>query len=80
MEFHPLIQEWFERSFARPTETQELAWNEIVAGRDVLILEDNDEAGRKRSLEAAEALHGTAKTIRAGFNSLKAVRLRADAF
>ena len=37
MEFHPLIQEWFERSFARPTETQELAWNEIGAGRDVLI-------------------------------------------
>jgi ATP-dependent Lhr-like helicase len=37
MEFHPLIQEWFERSFARPTETQELAWNEITAGRDVLI-------------------------------------------
>src|SRR2546426_3958331 len=37
MDFHPLIQEWFERSFARPTETQELAWNEITAGRDVLI-------------------------------------------
>src|SRR5919109_2631801 len=37
MQFHPLIQEWFERSFARPTETQELAWNEITAGRDVLI-------------------------------------------
>jgi hypothetical protein len=33
-------------------------------GRDVLILEDNDDAGRKRSKEAAEALHGTAKTIR----------------
>ena len=37
MEFHPLIQEWFAHSFARPTETQELAWNEITAGRDVLI-------------------------------------------
>src|SRR5262249_51285986 len=30
-------QEWFERSFARPTETQGLAWNEIGAGRDALI-------------------------------------------
>jgi RecA-family ATPase len=35
-----------------------------LAGRDVWILEDNDEAGRKRAREAAEALHGTAKTIR----------------
>jgi hypothetical protein len=35
-----------------------------LAGRDVLILEDNDDAGRKRALEAAEVLHGTAKTIR----------------
>src|SRR5438093_3422652 len=37
MQFHPIIQEWFERSFARPTETQDLAWKEILAGRDVLI-------------------------------------------
>src|SRR5437773_2954728 len=37
MHFHPIIQEWFEHSFARPTETQDLAWNEIVAGGDVLI-------------------------------------------
>src|SRR5438876_7633836 len=37
MQFHPIIQEWFEHSFARPTETQDLAWNEIVAGGDVLI-------------------------------------------
>ena len=37
MPFHPIIQEWFERSFARPTETQGLAWKEITAGRDVLI-------------------------------------------
>jgi AAA domain/Toprim-like len=35
-----------------------------LANRDVLILEDNDEAGRKRALEAAEALQGAAKTIR----------------
>jgi hypothetical protein len=35
-----------------------------VAGRDVLILEDNDDAGRKKALAAAQALHGTAKTIR----------------
>jgi hypothetical protein len=35
-----------------------------VAGRDVVILEDNDEAGCKKALEGATALHGTAKTIR----------------
>src|SRR5262249_30223229 len=35
-----------------------------LANRDVLILEDNDVAGRDKAREAAEALHGTAKTIR----------------
>src|SRR4029079_1664654 len=35
-----------------------------LAGRDILILEDNDHAGKKRAREAAEVLHGTAKTIR----------------
>jgi RecA-family ATPase len=37
---------------------------QALAGRDVWILEDNDEAGRKRARDAAEALYGTAKTIR----------------
>src|SRR6266480_6641674 len=37
MLFHPLVEEWFKRSFARPTQPQELAWKEIIAGRDVLI-------------------------------------------
>jgi ATP-dependent Lhr-like helicase len=37
MVFHPLVEEWFHRSFARPTEPQELAWKEITAGHDVLI-------------------------------------------
>ncbi len=37
MLFHPLVEEWFHRSFARPTEPQELAWKEITAGHDVLI-------------------------------------------
>src|SRR5437660_6213967 len=37
MQFHPIIQEWFRRSFVQPTETQELAWTEINAGGDVLI-------------------------------------------
>ena len=44
------------------------SWTEQCAqaltGRDVLILEDNDEAGRKRALAAAGNLHGKAKTIR----------------
>jgi hypothetical protein len=35
-----------------------------LTGRDVLILEDNDVAGRQHSLQAAKALHGIAKSIR----------------
>src|SRR4029077_9766381 len=35
-----------------------------LADRAVLSLEDNDEAGRKKAFEAAQALHGTAKTVR----------------
>ena len=35
-----------------------------LAGRDVVILEDNDDAGKKKAREAAQVLHGTAKTIR----------------
>ena len=35
-----------------------------LAGRDVIILRDNDDAGRKKAIEAALALHGTAKSIR----------------
>ena len=35
-----------------------------LAGRDVVILEDNDDAGCKKAHEATTALHGTAKTIR----------------
>src|SRR2546425_1168802 len=37
MNFHPIIQEWFRRSFIQPTESQDLAWKEIIAGHDVLI-------------------------------------------
>jgi hypothetical protein len=37
---------------------------EALAGRDVIILEDNDEPGRKKALAAAQALYGSAKTIR----------------
>jgi RecA-family ATPase len=35
-----------------------------LAGRDVIILEDNDDSGKKKALDAAQALHETAKTIR----------------
>jgi RecA-family ATPase len=35
-----------------------------LAGRDVVILQDNDHAGRKKALEAATALHGTVNSIR----------------
>src|SRR5262250_567813 len=37
MNFHPLIQEWFNRSFNHATEVQQLAWNEISRGGGVLI-------------------------------------------
>lgn len=35
-----------------------------LADRDVIILEDNDDAGRKKAKEAAQALNGTVKSIR----------------
>ena len=35
--FHPVIQQWFQRRFAAPTEPQELGWPHLLAGRDVLI-------------------------------------------
>ena len=35
-----------------------------LAGRDCLILEDNDDTGRKKAHETATALYGTAKSIR----------------
>jgi 5S rRNA maturation endonuclease (ribonuclease M5) len=35
-----------------------------LAGRDVVILEDNDDAGTEKALAAAMALHGKAATIR----------------
>ena len=35
-----------------------------LTGRDCLILEDNDATGRKKALDAAQALHGVANTIR----------------
>src|SRR5262245_56516106 len=37
MRFHPLVQEWFDRSFSAATEVQELAWQQIGEGGDVLI-------------------------------------------
>src|SRR5437764_53180 len=37
MNFHPLVQEWFDRSFSGATEVQELAWKEIREDQNVLI-------------------------------------------
>jgi Toprim-like len=37
---------------------------EALRDRDIIILQDNDEAGRKRTLEAAKQLHGKANTLR----------------
>jgi DNA primase len=37
---------------------------QALAGRYCIIMQDNDEAGAKKALVAAQALHGTAKTIR----------------
>jgi RecA-family ATPase len=38
--------------------------SEALAGRDCIILEDNDDKGRQRALEAAQRLHGVAKSVR----------------
>jgi RecA-family ATPase len=35
-----------------------------LAGRDIIVLQDNDRPGREKALAAAQALHGTAKSIR----------------
>ncbi|MEG0767079.1 MAG: DEAD/DEAH box helicase [Clostridia bacterium] len=35
--FHPLIRQWFERTFGAPTETQRVGWPPIRAGQDTLI-------------------------------------------
>src|SRR6188474_1112878 len=37
MIFHPIVEEWFKRSFNAPTEPQTLAWTELSAGNDVLV-------------------------------------------
>lgn len=37
---------------------------QVLASRDIIIFEDNDNAGRKRSSEAAALLHGVASTVR----------------
>ena len=37
MNLHPLVTEWFSRSFTAPTQPQELAWAEVSAGHDVLV-------------------------------------------
>ena len=35
--FHPLIAEWFAGRFGRPTDVQVRAWEEVIAGRHVLV-------------------------------------------
>ena len=37
MDFHPVVMEWFARSFQAPTPAQELAWKGLADGRDVLV-------------------------------------------
>jgi hypothetical protein len=37
---------------------------QALSGRDILILEDNDDAGRKKALHAATLLHPVAKSVR----------------
>jgi AAA domain len=37
---------------------------QLLAGRHILILEDNDKAGRKKAKDVATLLHGVANTIR----------------
>ena len=37
MMFHPIVEEWFQRTLGSPTPAQENAWNELAAGNDVLV-------------------------------------------
>ena len=37
---------------------------QALTGRDIIILQDNDDAGRKKAQEAAKLLHGVADTVR----------------
>jgi hypothetical protein len=37
---------------------------QALTGRDIIILQDNDEAGRTKAIEAAKLLHGVANTVR----------------
>ncbi len=35
--FHPAVRDWFDATFAAPTEPQDRAWPQIRAGRDTLV-------------------------------------------
>jgi hypothetical protein len=48
----------------RPGAALEEVAIETLAGRDILILEDNDKSGRDKALKVAQLLHGKAKTVR----------------
>ena len=37
---------------------------QALAGRDIMVLEDNDDAGRKKALDAATLLHSAANSVR----------------
>ena len=37
---------------------------QALAGRDIIVLQDNDDAGRKKAHEGAKLLHGVANTVR----------------
>jgi ATP-dependent Lhr-like helicase len=37
MMFHPIVEEWFQRTLGSPTPAQENAWRELAAGNDVLV-------------------------------------------
>jgi len=36
-QFHPLIAEWFEKRFGRPTDVQVQSWPAVMSGEDTLI-------------------------------------------
>lgn len=37
-DFHPIVREWFTRTYGRPSPPQELGWPSIAAGKHTLIL------------------------------------------
>ncbi len=48
--FHPVVQDWFDSTFAAPTEVQRESWPRIARGEHLLITAPTDSGDRRRML------------------------------